>query len=345
MTTKNTLAVVSQTGESLSFFNTTTGTKTGHLSDLIAEPHELCLDRKRNVLYITHAYRHGWYGSHGDDGHEISVFDCEHREVVDVIDILPAKGPHYALLDEANHILYACVEGGLEGDKLNAGGIIAIDLKIRKVIKSIPSGYKSHWFVTTPDFRKTYCCNKDGGFISVIDLQKMELVKKISAPDGNEQPSISRDGKWAYFPSPTLTVGMQEGFKDYSILVIDTTTDEIVHRIPMDQQMLTTHVTASNLLLVGQHLPSPADGRLLILSSHEEGYKQLGSVPVGCGPLTVISDDEGKMAFVAGIFAGTVTVVDLNLEALRVVRTLEVDAVKREDKAMLCGAHGMAIVS
>lgn len=340
----DTLAVISQTGESISFFDVASGKKTSDIPNLIPEPHELCLDHKRNVLYLTHAYRHGWYGSHGEDGHEISIIQCTTRQVVGVIDIQPAKGPHYALLDSTSDILYACVEGGLDGDKANAGGIIAIDLTSKKVIKSVLSGYKSHWFVATPDFNKAYCCNKDGGFISVIDLQEDQgqTVKRIPAPDGNEQPSISVDGRWVYFPSPTMSVGLKEGFTDYAALVIDTTTGEIVHRIPMECQMLATHVTSSNLLLVGLHPPALADGRVLVLSSHEDGYKELASLPVGRGPLTITSDAEGKRAYVAGVLPGTVTVVDL--EALKVVRTLDVDGVKRSDKGMHCGAHGMAII-
>lgn len=262
---------------------------------------------------------------------------------IDIIDISPAKGPHFSVIDSTNDILYACAEGGLEGDKPNAGGVIGIDLKTNKVVKSIPSGYKSHWFVCTPDFRKAYCCNKDGGFISVIDLENEQLIKKIDAPAGNEQPAMSKDGRFAYFPSPTITVGMQEGYKDLSITVIDTSTDEIVHHIPVAHQPLGTHVTANDLLLVGLHTPAGAEGRMLIISHHGDGFREIGAVPVGHGPLTLTSDADGKTAFVAGTFAGSVTIVDL--EKVEVVRTLEVDSVRRQDKEMHCGAHGMAIIS
>lgn len=342
MAPQTTLAAVSQTGESMSFFDIATGEKTGHLSNLIPEPHELCLDRKRNVLYLTHAYAHGWYGAHGDDGHQISVIDCASRQVVDVIDISPARGPHYALVDHATDTLYACVEGGLNGDTPNAGGIVAVDLGTRQVTKSVPSGYKTHWFVATPDFRKAYCSNKDAGFISVLDLTASTLLKTLPAPDGNEQPCLSRDGRHAYFPTPTILTGQQQGpSATFGILVISTQTDEIVHRIPTDAQPLGTHVTATDLLLVGQAPPPPVPSTLLVLAGHDGGYERLACVPVGQGPLTVTSDAEGKTAFVAGVVPGTVTVVDL--EALRVVRTIVVDGCKREGKGLHVGAHGMAV--
>ena len=346
-----TLAAISQTGESLTFFplsptsTSNPNQPTHHLPNLIPEPHELTHDPKRNILYLTHAYAHGWYGAHGEDGHAISVIDCGRKEVVDVIDISPAKGPHYALLDEGRDVLWACVEGGLEGEKAHAGGIIGIDLATRKVIASIASGYKSHWFVATPDFRKAYTCNKDGGYISVIDLVGAKLVKQIPAPGGNEQPSISKDGRFAFFPTPTLTVGMREGYAGgFGISVVDTASDEIVRTIGTGWQVLTTHTTASGLLLAGLIMGRDAesDGLAILSADAGEGYKELGRVVVGRGPLTVVSDEEGRRAYVANAMAGTVTVVDL--ERFEVVRTIEVDVTKKEGKSMHVGAHGMALL-
>ena len=128
---------------------------------------------------------------------------------------------------------------------------------------------------------------------------------------------------------------------DYSsghgVSVIDTSTDEIVHTIPSSHQILSTHVTSSDLLLVSQ-----VRGNLLIFSTTDQNYSLLGEVPVGTGPLTICSDREGKTAFVAGVQAGIVTMVDL--EKKEVVRMLEIDGAKKEGKAFHVGAHGMAIV-
>lgn len=89
---QGTLAVVSQTGESLSFFDLASGARTHKIESLISEPHELCHDSKRNLLYMSHAYRHGNYWNHGEDSHEISVVDLSTKIVVDIIDTSPAKG-------------------------------------------------------------------------------------------------------------------------------------------------------------------------------------------------------------------------------------------------------------
>ena len=122
-----TLAVISQSGHSLSFYDLTSGTLTSRLTNLIAEPHELCFDSERNLLYISHAYRHGNFWAHGENGHEISVIDLSKSspEVTDTISIKPSLGPHGLLLDSANDTLYVSFEES-DGDK--KGGVLGLNL-------------------------------------------------------------------------------------------------------------------------------------------------------------------------------------------------------------------------
>jgi hypothetical protein len=345
----NTLAVVSQSGESLSFFDLSSGKRLGQLSNLIKEPHELQLDPRTNLLYLTHTYEHGMYGNHGKYSHQLSVIDCANgRRIVDTIDVSPYKGPHGMALDQVSNILYVSVEGGIPNSE-NGGGIIGIDLTTRKVVKAISSGHFSHWFVMTPDGRKAFTCNKEAGFVSVIDLEKEKLAGKIEMNGGCEQPGISKDGRWAYFPNPTLS--MKEALADPCIKVVDTTTHEIVRTIRMDRGALCVHVDSKDRLLVGQYSlkfeeqaerPTPLNGRLLILAPEDQAFAELGSVEVELMPLTIFSSPNADRAFVSNIFSGTVTVVEL--EKMLVKRTLEIDTVRREDKYLHQGAHGLELV-
>ena len=349
----NTLAVVSQSGETISFFDVSSGHRTGQLGGLIAEPHELCHDARTKLLYVSHAYRHGWYRGHGNDGHEISVVDCRQRRVVDVIDISPAKGPHYLVIDEKRDILYASVEGGIS-DQPRSGGIIGVCLKTRKVLRRIGSGWSNHWFVMTPDGTKAYTCNKEANFISVIDLVGEQLVAKIPVSGGCEQPAISVSGKRAYFPTPTLPFGDVEHSDKPAIQVIDTTSDKVIKSIPMDLGAATMHADSQDRLLVGQYRVgnpsdgqafgkvSPLNGQLLVLSPTGKDYQQIAHLEVGKVPLTILSSPDGKRAFVSNIISGTVTVVDLI--TMTVERTLEVDTVPRPDKNLHQGAHGLALI-
>ncbi|KAM0718976.1 hypothetical protein Q7P37_006048 [Cladosporium fusiforme] len=342
-----TLAVVSQSGQSLNLFDLTSGLKTGQIDDLIAEPHELCLDDRTGLLYISHTYKHGWYTSHGDFVSHISIFDCKTRAVVDTIDISPALGPHCLQIDKQRNLLYASVEGGISNDAPESGGMVGIDLNTKNVTKWIPSGFKSHWFVMTPDGERAYTCNKEAGFISVLDLVDERLVQKIDLPGGCEQPGISQNGSLAFFPSPAIG---QTGYSP-CIKVIDTKSNKISHSIPLDTGAVSVHVDARDRLLVGLFRlevdkitakPVPSYGGFACFQAEGSSYERVGTVETGLIPLTILSDRDRGRAFVSNTLQGTLSVVDLS--TMSVQQTLEVDTERRQDKAMHQGAHGLAII-
>lgn len=342
MAQETTLAVVSQCGETLSFFDLNTGKRTHFIEDMIAEPHELCLDKKRNVLYCTHAYAHGHFWAHGDNGTKISIIDTETRKVTGTIDISPYAGPHGIRLHEPSDTLYLSVEFGF-GEE-GPGGVIAIDLKTHKVVGGAPAGAKAHWMVITPDASKAYTCNKTAPFVSVIDLKSLKLLKKIEMPAGSEELDVSPDGKFVYVPTPS--VSFDKPPEDPTVKVIDTSTNEIVHSIPLELGPGTVHVTSKGQILVGQYrmekgsetnmLPKPGKMAIFELGT----YEKFGEVDVGLYALTVRSTIDGKVAFAANILGGTVDIIDL--EKAEVFKTLEVDTVRRADKQGHQGAHGMA---
>ena len=343
----NTLVVVSQSGQTLNFFDLTTGLRSGQAVNMLAEPHELCFDDRNGLLYVSHPYKHGWYSNHGDFVSVISVFDCKTRTVIDSINISPYLGPHYLQIDKERNILYASVEGGVAGETPNEGGLVGVDLDSRTVVKRIASGHKSHWFVMTPDGSKAYTCNKEAGYISVINLVAEKLIKKITLPGGCEQPGISRDGSLAFFPSPAI--GQSGHFP--CIEVIDTQSDEISSSIPLDTGAITVHVDPFDRLLVGLYRmelnkvtskPAPSYGGLACFQSNGSSYEHMGTTETGLIPLTVLSHPDGKRAFVSNLFDGTLSVVDPT--SMNVTKTLQVDTEKRQDKSIHQGAHGLAII-
>lgn len=340
---QGTLAVISQSGQSVSFFDLASGERTAHLSDLIAEPHELCFDWQRNLLYVSHTYQHGHFWVHGDYSHEISVIDCVTKKCIDIINVFPGLGPHGLAIDEQRDILYASVE---ELEKGLGGGLIGVDLKTRMATKSIESKSKPHWFVMTPDGRKAYTCNKTQPFISVLDLNKGSMLGKIDVPSC-EEPGMSLDGKFAYFPTPGLTFGQNP--PNACIQVIDTATDEIVKSFSTDLGAQSVHVTSLRTVIVSKYsfdpeasatAPKAQAGRLALYSA--DTYALLGEATVELAPLTIRSSADGKTAFVANIFSGTVTIVDLT--TMTVIRTLNIDITPNPAKKFHQGAHGMAII-
>lgn len=338
-----TLAVVSQSGQALYFHDISTGQRTGCIKDLTAEPHELCHDTKRNLLYVGHAYRHGHYWNHGDNSHEISIVDVQTRKIVGQIDTHPARAPHGLVIDEPRDILYASVEE-LPGE--GGGGVIGIDVSSRKIVKTVGSKAKTHWFLMTPDGKKAYTCNKTASFISILDLDKQVMTGTIPV-DGCEEPCISPDGRYVYFPTPGMKWGSNP--PQAAIQVIDTATDTIVKSIEVDAGLLSLHTTSLGSILSSHYHFSPAStpnapqyqaATLSMFDPHE--YTKIGEVEIGILPLTIRSSPDGKTAFVANIVPGTVSVVDLT--SMTVVRTIDVDLKPRSDKQGHQGAHGMALI-
>ncbi|KEF57256.1 uncharacterized protein A1O9_05173 [Exophiala aquamarina CBS 119918] len=336
------LAVVSQTGNSLSFFDLATGKRTVHMTDLISEPHELLVDNKTGLLYLTHSYRHGHFWVHGDNGFEISVIDPRQKEMVDVINIKPALAPHGMALDESRDILWCTYE---EHETASSGGLVGIDLSTRKVIKRVESSTKTHWFVMTPDGKKAFTCNKTAPFISILDLENERMVGKIDAM-GTEECSISLDGTRAFFPTPGTQFGKHHSHP--RVLVIDTVTNAVVETISLEFGAQSVHVTGNGRLMVGEYrfntdAPTGDLGKAVLegqLTVYDGRTHQLcGRAPIGKMPLTMHSSPDGKLGFVANIFSGSVTVVDL--VNFTVLRTLIVDTKVKEISKMCQGAHGM----
>lgn len=213
--------------------------------------------------------------------------------------------------------------------------------------KRIESASKPHWVVITPDGRKAYTCNKTQPFISVLDLQQEKMIKKIDVPS-TEEPGMSPDGKHVYFPTPSLTFGVNP--PDAAIKVISTATDEIVASIPTGQGAQSVYITPLNQIMVAKYsfapestaeAPRPGGATLALCEAGEGGYELKGEVAIGHS-LTIRSSGDGKVGFAAEIFEGRVAVVDLL--AMRVVGRVDVDLEKREGKERLLGAHGMVVL-
>ena len=92
------LAVVSQSGPTVSFFDAASDRHVGTV-EILAEPHELCFDPTQRLLWCTTAYRSGYYHANGGRRTELTVIDPDTHRVVEVIDLAPEHGPHGLALD------------------------------------------------------------------------------------------------------------------------------------------------------------------------------------------------------------------------------------------------------
>ncbi|RFB38011.1 YncE family protein [Brevibacillus sp. VP] len=338
------LSVVSSNGRNIHFFDAKTYEKVGKVTSPIPEPHEVCIDSRRQLLYVSITYRSGIYGHAKENGHEILVIDIPTFTLLDTIDISPEFAPHGLAFDERNDLLYASVES-------NGGGVIVIHPDTRQVINRISTGAKgSHWFVIHPEGTKGYSANKEAPFISVLDLRKKELMKKISVPFGSEELAISPNGHRVYVPSPSLSSDHKN--EQPTLSMIDTETDVIIKTIAFSDIIHPVHVTIDGKVLLGhlryQEKPSAitkdivdsVPGYVSILDG--ETLQVLGTVEIDLFPLNIRSSSDGTIGYVSNFKSGTVSVLDLI--HYKKIHTLKLDQQDQSVPSIHPNAHGIAYI-
>lgn len=331
------LAVVSQTGPTVTFFDAATHARLDVLT-VPAQPHELCYDPDHRLLYCASTYRSGFYHAHTGRSQALTVIDVDTRTVVDTLSTAPDHAPHGLALDRARGRLYVSVEAtGTE-----PGGVVVFDTRTRRRIGRIPTMAPGpHWFVLTPDGRQGFASNKEAPFVSAVDLERDTFAGRIPVP-GSEGLDVARDGRHVYVAAPKADFSgappQQPG-----IHVIDTATHTVVRTLPTAGQVMPVHVTATGAVLAGELRTGPApDGPLgpqlpgVLTVFAPDTLERIGEVPVGHFPLTITSSPDGRTAYVSGNVSSTVTVIDLTTRT--VLDTVSVDRVD------LSGAHGLAYI-
>ncbi|GAA0415915.1 YncE family protein [Streptomyces luteireticuli] len=333
------LAVVSQSGPTVSFFDAASDRHLGAVQ-VPAEPHELCFDPTQRLLWCTTAYHSGYYHANSGRRTELTAIDPDTRRVVEIIDLAPEHGPHGLALDTARRRLYVSVEGSAD----RPGGVVVIDTESRRPLGRIDLGAPGpHWFAIDPEGRTGYATNKEAPFVSAVDLERGTLTK-IEVP-GSEGLAVSADGTHVFVASPYagFSAGAAEKRPATGIRVIDTRTASVVDTLATENIVMPVHLTSTGKLLVGEVRmePDPASelgrhtpGRLGVYSAGTR--ERLGELEVGHFPLTITSSPDGRLAYVSCVVSSTVDIVDL--ETLRSLARLDIA------KAGEAGAHGLAYI-
>ncbi|MFD9904010.1 YncE family protein [Streptomyces sp. NPDC059063] len=333
------LAVVSQSGPTVSFFDAASDRHVGTV-DVTAEPHELCFDPTQRLLWCATTYHSGYYHANGGRRTELTVIDPDTRRVVEVVDIAPEHGPHGLALDTARHRLYVSVEGGVD----RPGGVVVIDTRTRKPLGRIDTDAPGpHWFAIDQAGTTGYATNKEAPFVSVVDLATGTLTAKVEVP-GSEGLAVSADGTHAFVAAPYGSFARAEGERPATgVRVVDARTASVTATLPTENVAFPVHLTSTGQLLVGELRMAPdpesrlgrqAPGRLTVFAA--DTHQRVGEVEVGLFPLTITSSPDGRIAYVSCVTSSTVHIVDLaTLQGLA-----RLDIAKRGEP----GAHGLAYV-
>ncbi|MFF9063897.1 YncE family protein [Streptomyces sp. NPDC014891] len=330
------LAVVSQSGPTVSFFDASTDRHLGGV-DVPAEPHELCFDATRRLLWCSLTYHSGYYHANGGRRSDLAVLDPDTRRVVEIVDLGPEHGPHGLALDAVRDRLYVSVEGSDD----RPGGVVVIDTATRRPLGRIDTDAPGpHWFAVDPAGRTGFATNKEAPFVSVVDLEGGVLVAKAEVP-GSEGLAVSADGSQVFVAGPYADFAATGARSAPGIRVLDVRTASVVDVLPTRDVVLPVHLTSTGRLLAGEvrttadpgsRLGRPAPGRLTVFAAGTR--ERLGEVEVGLFPLTVTSSPDGRLAYVSCAVSSTVDIVDL--ETLE--RLTRLDVAKRGE----AGAHGLA---
>ncbi|MGW7535756.1 YncE family protein [Amycolatopsis sp. NPDC054798] len=318
------LAVAGAKGPAVAFFDVGSGKHLGTV-EVPAQPHDLCYDPVHRLVWSASAYRRGAYHSHGERATELTAIDPDSREILEVVDLSPDHAPHGLAIDPVRGLLYATVEAGPGRE----GGLVVVDTATRRPVRHLAAGAPGpHWVTISPDGRRGFVTNKEAPFVSFVDLDSGE-VERISVP-GSEGLGISRDGKRLYVAAPYLENGTEPVRAAPGIRVFDAVTGSLETLIPTERPVLPIHCTTS-----GEVLAAELGGRLLAFSATSN--EMLGSMELQTEfPLAILSDPDGRVAFVSGAGSAAVEVIDLETRTL--VSTLDTEA------AEAAGGHGLAYV-
>ncbi|MCA1227197.1 MULTISPECIES: YncE family protein [unclassified Saccharopolyspora] len=332
------LAVVSQSGSTVSFFDAESDRGVG-VVEVPPEPHELLFDPTHRVLWCTHTYRSGYYHANAGRRSEITAIDPDGKQIIDVVDLAPEHAPHGLALDADRGRLYVSVEGAPG----RSGGVVVVDTGSRKPLGRIDTGAPGpHWFAIGPDGTTGYATNKEAPFVSVVDLVAGELVGRVEVP-GSEGLAVSADGARVYVGGPYVSFTEDGSANANGVRVIDAETRTVAEVLPTENRVMPVHLTAGGKLLVGELRPRPAaaagvtgqdPGRLVVFAA--DGHERLGELEIGRSPLTITSSPDGALGYASCVVDSAVDVVDL--DSLRVLTRIRVA------KAGDAGAHGLAYV-
>ncbi len=119
-------------------------------------PHEIAVSPDGALAYVADS------GPRGESGNTITVLDLKSRAVKTTFDLAPYTVPHDLRISRDGSLLWvACAP---------AQTILEVDARSGKILKTWETKQEGGWMLApTPDDRKIYVANLEGGSISIID--------------------------------------------------------------------------------------------------------------------------------------------------------------------------------
>jgi YVTN family beta-propeller protein len=177
--------------------------------------HELLVVPETGLAYVP-IFGDGIHGRNPNPGHLLCIIDLEERAHIGDIDLRPYIAPHTLKLGSDGLIYITCE---------NSAVVAVIDRSTHKVVDAIDSGSTNgHRLIISPDGRRLYTENEEDGTVSVIDLPKRKLLRKIKTPRALAGIAISADGR--------TVVAVDD--EQPTLFLIDTESESVVHTVQLE---------------------------------------------------------------------------------------------------------------
>lgn len=203
------IAVIQQALRRVAFVDASTG-EIGALAPVEDGPHELALSPDGRIAVASN------YGAMRA-GTSITFIDVEKGEVLSHLALKEHARPHGMVFSPDGSKLYVTTE--------MARCIVEVDVASRSFTRAIETDQGgSHMIALSPKGDRAYVANVHSGSMSVIDLEKGEVVKTVPSRAGCEGVGVSPDGSRVWLANN----------QSNTVTVIDALTLEEVTTVPCD---------------------------------------------------------------------------------------------------------------
>lgn len=167
-------------------------------------PSHLAIDSRSTVAYATM-----------QDSDELVAIDLASQAIRWRIPVGKTPADVYLTPDDRLALI------GLTGDE--AVEVYDVTQPLPRLVKRIPTGAGAHAFRARGDRRQVFVSNRVANTISLIDLQRLEVVATLPAPGGPDCMDLSADGRLLLMTSRWAR----------KLTVVDVASRTIVRQVPV----------------------------------------------------------------------------------------------------------------
>jgi YVTN family beta-propeller protein len=249
-------------------------------------PHEVAVSPDGRLAYVANC---------GSAGTTVSVLDLVSRTVRARFDLAPHRPHDLTVSGDGSLLFVACAP---------SRSLLEVNAATGVTQKVWETGQEGGWMVTvSPDSRKLYAANYEGGSVSVID-RASGSVRTISLGAGPMGIDVSPNGRELWVANANAN----------TITVVDVASDRLLATFPSgDKGPVRLRFTADGKRVVVPH----DEGKSLVV--FDAGKRSIvGRVALPVPPKVVALSGDGRTAYLSSPPAHSALVVD--------VRTLKVTA-------------------